>query len=189
MEDHPCRFFDYLNVTDAFELYFNELCDWNGEALKFAVDLNATFEERVGLLLLDTDYKDAERILARIKAPTHLVNTVLWTCNLATMIDEITPPFFVVEGINKKICKTLDQTHAWRSIEAIRRAARIHLYDASEETCKALRCIITAVLVGKNVGFDDLDPQTRDKLVGREIGEAISQKRREVIQELNLFPS
>jgi len=102
MEDHPHRFFDYLNTTDAFELYFEELLNWDTDELKFGINLNATFEERVGLLLLDTDYTAAERLLGRIKAPNHLIDTVLWSCNIAEMITEITPPFFDIEDITER---------------------------------------------------------------------------------------
>jgi len=189
MEDHPHRFFDYLNVTDAFDLYFEELIDWNSEALAFGINLNASFEERVGLLLLDTDYIDAERILERIKAPNHLTETVLWSCNLLMMIDETSPPFFDVENISEKLWKTLNRVNAWRNIEKLQRGARIHLFDASHETRVAVQRIFAATLAGRDIGFDDLDPKTRDKLVGKEIGVAISQRRLEVIKELNLYPS
>jgi len=189
MEDHPHRFFNYLNITDAFELYFEELLNWDTEELKFGINLNATFEERVGLLLLDTDYVAAERLLCRIKAPNHLIDTVLWSCNIAEMITEITPPFFDTENITEILYKMLDGVNAWRNIEKLQRGAHVHLYDASHEVQVVIQKILTATLTGRDIGFDELDPVTRDKLVGKEIGEAISQKRREVIHELNLFPS
>jgi len=189
MEDHPHRFFDYLNTTDAFELYFEELLNWDTDELKFGINLNATFEERVGLLLLDTDYTAAERLLGRIKAPNHLIDTVLWSCNIAEMITEITPPFFDIEDITERLYKMLDGVNAWRNIEKLQRGARVHLYDASHEVQVVIQKILAATLAGRDVGFDELDPATRDKLVGKEIGAAISQKRLEVIKELNLFPS
>jgi len=83
----------------------------------------------------------------------------------------------------------LDGVNAWRNIEKLQRGARVHLYDASHEVQVVIQKILAATLAGRDVGFDELDPATRDKLVGKEIGAAISQKRLEVIKELNLFPS
>ncbi len=188
MEDHPQKFFDYLNVTDAFDLYFNELCDWNGVALKFAINLNATFEERVAALFLDVDCRDVMSMLIYIKAPTHLLNTVLWSCKLENIIQESSPPFFDVSNLTKILWKSLEDVNAWRNVEKIQRIAHVHLYGGEEGTYAAINRIMTAVIAGAKVGFADLDPKSRDKLVGKEIAEAISQRRLKVVTELNLYP-
>jgi len=189
MEDHPQRFFDYLNITDALELYFDELCSWNGTALKFAINLNASFEERVAALFLDVEYVDAERMLTDLKAPNHLIDTVLWSCNLETIICETSGPFFDVENLTEALWESLNNTNAWKNVEKLQRVAYVHLYEGEEGTFEAIQRIMTAVIAGAEIGFDNLEAQQRDVLSGKAIGEAISIKRLEVLEELNLFPS
>jgi len=189
MEDHPQRFFDYLNTTDAFELYFDELCDWDGPALKFAINLNASFEERVVALFLDVECKDAMSMLTGIKAPTHLLNAVLWSCKLETITQETSPPFFDVTNLSEVLWKSLEDVNAWKNVAKLQRIAHVHLYEGEEGTYEGISRIMTAVIAGAGIGFADLDPLSRDRLVGKEIGAAISQRRLEVIKELNLYPS
>ena len=189
MEDHPQKFFDYLNNADVVDLYFNELCNWDTPALKFAINLNASFEERVVALFLDVDCKDAMGMLTDIKAPTHLLNSVLWSCKLENIAQGTSPPFFDVTDHSKMLWEALEADNACRNVEKLQRIAHVHLYAGEEGTFEAIDRIMTAVIACASIGFADLEPVSRDKLVGKEIGEAISQKRLEVIRELNLYPS
>ncbi len=187
MEDHPRRFFDYLHMVDAHELYFKELCDWNNTGLDFAVNLNASFEERVALLVMGFHPIEAKDMLSRIKAPNHVIDTAVWSCNLERIIGDIVFDTFPMTP--NMLWDALNHVNAWRSVEKLQNIAHVHLYWGSELTFKAISNIMGAVVAGSNVGFNDLDEATRDDLVGKEIGEAISLKRLEVLKELNLFPS
>jgi len=74
-------------------------------------------------------------------------------------------------------------------VAKLQRIAHVHLYEGEEGTYEGISRIMTAVIAGAGIGFADLDPLSRDRLVGKEIGAAISQRRLEVIKELNLYPS
>jgi tRNA nucleotidyltransferase/poly(A) polymerase len=189
MEDHPRKFFDYMNASDAFELYFDELCDWDNAGLDFAVNLNATLEERVSLLVAGFNPSETHAMLSRIKAPNHLIDTAVWSSNLEFMVVELVYDFDSVTADAKRVWETLNRFNAWKQFEKLQRIAHVHLYWGNPITFEAVRIIMEAVIAGSKVGFDDLDPKTRDKLVGKEIGEAISQRRLEVLEELNLFVS
>ena len=189
MEDHPRKFFDYMNFSDAFDLYFDELCDWDNTGLDFAVNLNATLEERVALLVMGFNPNETKTMLTRIKAPNHLIDTAVWSSNLEFMINEISYDYDDEPADAKRVWEALNRFNAWKHVEKLQRTAHVHLYWGNTTTFNAVRRIMEAVIAGAKVGFDDLDPNTRDKLVGKEIGEAISRKRLEVLEELNLFPS
>ena len=187
MEDHPHKFFDYMNECGAMNLYFHELCDWNNSGLEFAININASLEERIALLVMGFHSVDAERMLKRIKAPNHVIDTAVWSCNIERMINDLLYSQKKPEAYH--IWDSLNRANAWRNVEKMQRIAHIHLYWGGREVFDALRVIMEALVVGSKIGFGDLDPNTRDALVGKEIGEAISQKRLEVLEELNLFPS
>lgn len=187
MEDRPNIFFDVLNKVDAIELYFRELCTWDTNEFKKAIRLGATFEERVCVLMLGFSLVGAKRMLTRIKAPNDLMNMVQWTVHMEELIDDV--DFGHVESFtNTVLWNRLNKLNAWRNLEKIKAVFKVFLFVGGKATT-TLDTILTAVHFGSNVGFDDLDVDTRDQLVGKEIGDAISQKRLEVLEELNLFPS
>lgn len=187
MEDHPDRFFHYMNQSDAYELYFAELCNWTNEGLEFGISIGATFEERVVMLLSDVDAKTAGKLLTEIKAPNHIIDAATWFGNLTCLIEDAGSDFD--EPTTKGLWKAINKVNGWRSLDKLKEVAHLHLYWGEDKTYTALRIVMIAVTAGSKVGFDDLDPKTRDSLVGKEIGEAISQRRLEVLEELNLFPS
>lgn len=189
MEDHPRKFFDYMNFCGAHDLYFDELQDWNNTGLDFAVNLDATLEERVALLVMGFNPHEAKDMLTRIKAPNHLIDAAVWSSNLEFMVNSINYNYFDDEATAKSVWETLNHFNAWKHVPKLQKIAHVHLYWGSTKTFKAVKAIMEAVITGSKVGFDDLDPATRDKLRGKEIGEAISQKRLQVLEELNLFPS
>jgi len=176
-----------MNECGAMNLYFHELCDWNNSGLEFAININASLEERIALLVMGFHSVDAERMLKRIKAPNHVIDTAVWSCNIERMINDLLYSQKKPEAYH--IWDSLNRANAWRNVEKMQRIAHIHLYWGGREVFDALRVIMEALVVGSKIGFGDLDPNTRDALVGKEIGEAISQKRLEVLEELNLFPS
>jgi hypothetical protein len=105
------------------------------------------------------------------------------------MINSIVYNYFDDKANAKNVWETLNHFNAWKHVPKLQRIAHVHLYWGSTKTFRAVQAIMKAVIAGSKVGFDDLDPATRDKLVGKEIGEAISQHRLKVLEKLNLFPS
>ena len=187
MEDHPRKFFDYMNRCGAHELYFDELQDWNNTGLDLAVSFNASLEERVALLVMGFRPKEVKDMLTRIKAPNQLVDIATWSSYLEFMINSINFPPGTMS--NERLWEMMNRFNVWKNVSKLQRIAHLHLYWANNKTLKAIRIIMKAAIAGSKIGFNDLDPATRGDLEGKEIGEAISQKRLQVLEELNLFSS
>jgi len=68
MEDHPRRFFDEI-PPQTYDLFFNEICDYQNTGVDFAITLNSSFEERMMLLCMGMNPLEAKSLFLRLKAP------------------------------------------------------------------------------------------------------------------------
>ena len=189
MEDHYGVFFDVLNKVDVVDLYFEELCDWDNAGNDFAVQIDATFEERVCLLIMGFKPREAEEMLMRIKAPSKLIDMAIWTTRLEELLWEVTYDFNGTPT-NVHVFEALDKIHVWKNVHKLQEIVRLFLfYQDNGGTRSIIEKIFTIIRAGATIGFDDLGKHDRETLKGKEIGDAITKKRLEVIEELNLFSS
>ena len=182
LEDHYGVFFDVLNKVDVVDLYFEELCDWNNVGLDYAVQVGATFEERVCLLVMGLKPSEAESMLVRIKAPSMLIDMVIWTARLEEIIWDVLDEFDR-PSTNKVIFEILDKVNAWKNVHKLQKVVRLFLFYNSAPSYDTIKRIFTILRIGARISFDDLDKNDRETLKGKDIGDAITKKRLEVIEE------
>ena len=175
MEDHPRRFFDEI-PPQTYDLFFNEICDYQNTGVDFAITLNSSFEERMMLLCMGMNPLEAKSLFLRLKAPTALINQVFMSCHLTRMVWE-------TDDLND-LWGAFERANAWKNIPLLQTAVPVHLFWGDESTFKSLRLIMKALHLGSKVNFSSLTYEQQDTLKGKEISEAISEARFKVVSNL-----
>ncbi len=179
MEDYPKRFFDEMPMA-AYELFFDAIGDFHNSGLDFAITLNASFEDRIMLLCMALNPDEVHGMLTRLKAPSAITEQVTMSCYLERMV------WHVIDEHDLEYTGLWEMfriSNAWKKIPLIQNAANIQLYWGCENTFKAVKRIMLALHIGSSVNFNSLSIEQQADLKGKEISDAISRLRHDLVME------
>jgi len=183
MEDFPMKFFTVLNTVGALDVLFPELFEqWHPiqtvETLDRCVLLDGDFLDRVVILSAGSDTQNILGMFERLKAPKVVTKLLKLSCTLINSILDHSHPFDDADDF----IAVLDEVNAWKlPTNFIKTAQVMVIFDSHFIHSMAFK-LLKMFRAGIIVDFDMLTTEQQETLKGKEIGEAISALRRNLLR-------
>jgi len=188
MEDFPMQFFMVLHDVNALDVLFPELFDENklpiqtNETLDRAVLLFSDFIDRMVILAAGSNTEQVLNMLERLKAPRSVKNALKMSCTMINDILDHSNDFDTAEGF----IKVLDKVHAWKLPTTFHKTATTLIIFDNHFIHSIAFKFLKMFKAGIVVEFEMLTTGQKERLEGKQIGEAIEDLRKEVLRKVSL---
>lgn len=182
MCDHPSEFFHVLKTCGASEVLFPELkrnIIFTGLALNRTAMWELPLEQRLMTVFLESSPEEAQALLERLKAPASAIKMVVKFCRMVRFLRSkgSTPSA-------ESVLEALNAVDAWRSAETVRQMTIVVAASLNTILISKMDIVVRSLFEAQKVRFATLPQELRDTLKGKAVGDAISNRRLEVIRSI-----
>jgi len=185
MEDHPEVFFLTLSKTVLRKVMpiFSDVKAYTSIPFKAAAIRDLSLKHRLMLLTSMSDFNEINDGLRALKVPVNLIDSCLKFNTLINVVNENSPPNNMAID-HEDVFDALNALNAWKCRDQLRDMGIALSMFSSPEMDGTFDILMECLDVANTACFDMLTDEQQETLKGKEIGEAISALRRNLLREI-----
>jgi tRNA nucleotidyltransferase (CCA-adding enzyme) len=186
MEDSPQVFFFMLSLCGALKRVMPFIDSWAYQSLPFesAAVRNLKLEHRLMLLMVAVEHDVVEESLRALRVPINLIEGCVKFNKLASLVNKHKLKRNCVSTMHVVAFDILNELNAWKCQDQLREMGVALSMFSNVEMDETFDVLMTSLMRANAARFDMLTDEQKATLKGKEIGEAISALRKEMLRKV-----